>query len=213
MDERQADQAQKSTHDSADVLEAGPETESFLHRPTVVVTLIGGVVGILAAIVGIVVGISGMSKSPGQDDADDRVNLCMDNHGLESEFDRNEGNTGILFRQCTWPAPAGAEADGYAEVAVTSYDGPGESEAEGLTVADYVRSSCRDVELVYVFDSMGNITQEDVVTVSKGEIRRVEGGSIWSPEDEAEASAFRPGRDESIIMSNHRYRLDSARCT
>lgn len=95
---------------------------------------------------------------------------------------------------------------------MTSEAGPGESEAEGLTVADRVRSGCRDVELVYLFDNQGRFEQEEPTVLSKGEIRRVEGGSVWMPRSETEATVFAPGRDESIAMSNTRYKLDSARC-
>jgi hypothetical protein len=138
----------------------------------------------------------------------------MVRHGLDNPREKNEGGTAgtVLFRGCTWPAPAGAEADGYTEIAVTSFDGPGESEAEGMTVANRVRSSCRDVELVYLFNNQGTFVQEDPTIISKGEIRRVEGGSVWIPGNAAEATAFAPRRDESIVMSNGRYKLDSARC-
>jgi hypothetical protein len=102
---------------------------SFLHRPTAVVTLIAGVAGIASAVVGIVVAFSGndnssSEKSSGQDKPDAAVERCTVEHGLERAYEKNEGGTAgtILFRQCSWPAANGAEADGYAEVAVTSYE-------------------------------------------------------------------------------------------
>jgi len=198
---------------------ASRQGSSFLHRPTAIVTLIGGVVGIVSAVIGIVVAISGNDhsangNSPSQDKSDGAVERCMVAHGLERAHEKNEGGTAgtVLFRQCSWPAASGAEADGYGEVAVTSYDGPGTSEAEGMTVADVVRSTCRDVELIYLFDNQGTFVQEEPIRLSKGEIRRVEGGSLWFPQSSSEASRFKPGRDESMVMSNGRYRVDSARC-
>lgn len=211
MDDGAADQPQKASRTDGN--------PSFLHRPTAIVTLVGGVVGIVSAVIGIVVAVSGNDDSgndrpPNQDGPDAAVERCMVAHGLDRAFEKNEGGTAgtILFRQCSWPAPNGAEADGYAEVAVTSYDGPGQSEAEGLTVADVIRSKCRDVQLVYLFDNQGTFEQEEPINLSKGETRRVEGGSLWFPQNQDEASRFKPGRDESIVMSNGRYKLDSARC-
>jgi hypothetical protein len=220
VDDGTADQPQEPRRTSGNAPQAkSQEASSFLHRPTAIVSLIGGVVGIASAIVGIVVAVSGnddsgSEKPSNQDSSDAAIEHCMLEHGLDNKYEKNEGGTAgtILFRQCSWPAPDGAEADGYAEVAVTSYDGPGDSEAEGLTVADVVRSTCRDVKFVYLFDNQGTFEQEEPIILSKGEIRRVEGGSLWFPRTENEASRFNPGRDESIIMSNGRYLLDSARC-
>jgi hypothetical protein len=210
-----ADQPQEPSPTSGNPSKAKAQAgSSFLHRPTAVVTLIGGIVGIISAVIGIVVAVSGDKKPPSADKPDGTVERCMVAHGLERAHEKNEGGTAgtILFRQCTSPVPHGAEADGYAEVSVMSNDGPGQSEAEGMTVADVVRSTCRDVELVYLFDNQGTYVQEEPVTLSKGEIRRVEGGSIWFPANPSQASRFKPGRDESIVMSNGRYKLDSARC-
>ena len=226
MDDGTVDQPKESSRTSGQPSKPkAQEGSSFLHRPTAVVTLISGVVGIASAVIGIVVTFSGddnsgSEKPPNQagqvkpDAAAEPVEHCMVEHGLERAYEKNEGGTAgtILFRQCSWPAPNGAQTDGYAEVAVTSFDGPGQSEAEGMTVADVVRSTCRDVQLVYLFDNQGTYVQEEPVTLSKGEIRRVEGGSLWFPTSPSEASRFKPGRDESMIMSNGRYKLDSARC-
>jgi hypothetical protein len=81
-----------------------------------------------------------------------------------------------------------------------------------MTVADYISSTCRDIELVYLFDNQGTFVPEEPLLLSKGEIRRVEGGSVWHPSDDREAIEFAPGRDESIVMSNRRYAIDTARC-
>ncbi|MGC5224731.1 hypothetical protein ACPW96_19370 [Micromonospora sp. DT81.3] len=176
-------------------------------------TLIGGIVGIVAAVVGIGVALRGSAPDSGQDEGGSHLENCMVAHGLERAFERTDGAPGVvLFRQCNWPPPAGADADGHSEIQVTSRDGPGESEAEGLTIADFIFSQCRDIEFIYLFNNQGNMTQEAPVIISKGEIRRVEGGSLWFPEAAIDASEFQPGRDQSIVLSNTRYEIDSARC-
>lgn len=186
---------------------------AFLQRPVTIVTLIGGFVGIVAAVVGIGVALRGSAPGSGQDEGRSHIENCMVAHGLERALERTDGASDVvLFRQCNWPAPAGADADGYSEIQVTSRDGPGESEAEELTIADFILSQCRDIEFIYLFNNQGDITREVPVIISKGEVRRVEGGSLWFPEAAIDASGFQPGRGQSIVLSNTRYELDSARC-
>jgi hypothetical protein len=81
-----------------------------------------------------------------------------------------------------------------------------------MTVADVFTSSCRVIEARYLFASQGSFIAEEPIRLQVGEIRRVEGGSIWLPRDERETSRFSPRRDESVIMRNTRYELDTARC-
>ncbi|MGH9027891.1 MAG: toll/interleukin-1 receptor domain-containing protein, partial [Acidimicrobiia bacterium] len=117
----------------------------------------------------------------GEPSPQERIESCVDDHGLESAAVREDVAEGrFLFRGCSWPPPAGGENDGFTEIAVASTDGPGESEAEGLTVADTFTTSCDDIEVGYVFDNMGTFVTEDV-RLTKGEVHRVEDGSIWTP--------------------------------
>lgn len=81
-----------------------------------------------------------------------------------------------------------------------------------MTVADVFTTNCQDIEVKYLFDNMGTFVPEQPFELSKGEVRRVEGGSVWSPSSPREAALYEPGRDESIAMSAGRYELDSARC-
>jgi hypothetical protein len=192
---------------------------SFLHRPVAIVTVISGIVGTLTAVIGLVVtlGGNGNDTSNGNDTrAATATKDCVEQHRLSSEYQKDMGVPGagdtILFRQCAWPPPHGADADGYSEISVSSKDGPGQNEAEGLTVADYLSSNCRDIRAVYLFHNMGTLVPEEPILIGKGEIRRVEGGSIWQPRNDYEAMQFSPGRDESIIMSNLRYTIESAQC-
>jgi hypothetical protein len=95
---------------------------------------------------------------------------------------------------------------------VASKDGPGQSEAEGLTIADVFTTECRDIKVTYLFDNQGTFVVEKPVLLTKGEIRRIEGGSIWQPRTAEEVSIFTLRRDESIVLSKGRYILDSVRC-
>ena len=149
----------------------------------------------------------------GNSDGTDLVDQCMSEHGMSRPAERRDVAAGrVLFRACESPPPPGAASDGYTEITVASGPGPGQSEAEGMTVADVFTTSCRDIEVKYLFDNMGTFVTEQPVLLSKGEVRRVEGGSVWSANSEREDALYMPGRDESIVMSAGRYQLDSARC-
>jgi hypothetical protein len=221
------DRAREPTQAPGTPAQNSSSSTSFLHRPVAIVTLISGIVGTVIAIVGLAITVMGNDDEsngdggtgtgvPGTADGTTpatAVEKCIDEHGLSDEYQRDDGITGgILFRQCAWPPPSGADPDGYAEISVSSRAGPGESEAEGMTVADYISSTCRDIELVYLFDNQGTFVPEEPLILSKGEIRRVEGGSVWQPSDDTEAIEFTPRRDQSIVMSNRRYAIDTARC-
>jgi hypothetical protein len=73
-----------------------------------------------------------------------------------------------------------------------------------MTVADIYTSTCRELEVTYLFSNQGTFVPEQPVRLGKGEVRRVEGGSVVAGSPQ--------GRDQSIIYSAARYRFDSARC-
>ncbi len=182
--------------------------KKFLERPLAVVTLIASLLGIATAVVTLS-GIAGGDENGKLD----RIGECISEHGLAQASERKDVAEGrVLFRACEDPPPPGAASDGFTEITVASNLGPGESEAEGLTIAEVFTSTCRDIEASYLFDNMGTFVPEQPVRLTKGEVRRVEGGSIWFPRDEQEAQIYAPGRDEFIVMSAGRYKLDSARC-
>jgi hypothetical protein len=188
---------------------ASPARRPFLERPVAIVTLIGGCLGILTAIA-TVFGLPGGSDDEGEQP---RIVACLADHGLSQAVDKTEVAAGrIVFRACVWPPPPGAANDGFTEITMASREGPGRSEAEGLTVADVFTTACRDIEVRYLFDNMGTFVPEQPVRVTKGEIRRVEGGSIWFPRNRQEAEIYSPRRDEFVVLSAGRYRIDSARC-
>lgn len=187
------------------------EPVGFLHRPVAIVSLIGGILGIVTGAAGVFGLFS--SDQPSGGGADAKIEQCMAAHGLSNPQTRREmGPDRLLFRACAWPPPFGAESDGFMEITAVRRSGPGNSEAEGLTAADVVTSECRDLEIVYLFDDMGTFVVDDPIRISKGEIRRVEGGSVWHPRNAREASVYTPRRDEVIVMANERYKLDRVRC-
>ena len=181
--------------------------ESFLHRPLAIVSLIAGVLGIVTAIVT----LGGLFNNS-DEERQAKVESCMAEHGLSTRTETQEIDSNRVFRACVWPPPFGADGDGFTEITMSSGEGPGRSEAEGLTVANVFTTECRDLELVYLFNNMGSFIAEEPIRLSKGEIRRVEGGSIWQPRTAREASIYSPGRDQSVILSNLRYTIDTARC-
>ncbi len=179
----------------------------YLERPVAVVTLIGGVIGICT----FVLSVSGFS--PNRKNAQERIEVCKGAHGLSSSITRVETNPGqVLFSGCVWPPPFGADSDGFTEITVASRNGPGQSEAEGLTVADVFTTSCKAIEANYRFSSQGSFVADEPIRLATGEIRRVEGGPIWMPRNAQEAASFSPRRDESVILSNTRYELATVRC-
>jgi hypothetical protein len=182
----------------------------FLERPLALVSLVGGTLGIAVA----VVTLAGLTGGGDENDGEqDKIAACVSDHGMARPVQRRQIAEGrVLFRRCEWPPPPGADNDGFTEITVASRDGPGRSEAEGMTVADVFTTSCRDIEVRYLFDNMGTFVPEQPVRLSKGEIRRVEGGSLWFPRNDQEALIYSPRRDEFVVLSALRYRLDSARC-
>jgi len=181
------------------------EETKFLERPLAVVALIGGVVGVVGTAVAIYTGLAGSPAPPTADPAPARVAECVRTHGLAQASEKRDlGDGRWYFRACSWPAPVGAGADGFSEITVATEPGPGQSEAEGMTSTHVFTSSCRDLEAGYLFDNQGTFVPEQPVRLTKGEARRVEGGSI--------VSGFQPGRDQSWVFTSGRYALDTVRC-
>ena len=187
------------------------DSRKFLERPTAVVSLIAGILAIAttgATLLGVFDGDDG-----GEESRSERIDQCVAEHGLPGPREKEKISTGrVVFRGCAWPPPPGAENDGFSEITVASGEGPGTSEAEGLTVSDVFTTTCRDLEVRYLFDNMGTFVPEQPIRLSKGEVRRVEGGSVWTPRTREEASLYAPGRDQAIVLSALRYKLDDARC-
>lgn len=201
---------------------------SFLQRPVAIVTLVAGVIGTATGAVtlyglfhshhksdrDVSINATGPTAPPTTEDASARrIDACVRNHGLTQTIQKEQVETDrVLVRQCAWPPAVGAAPDGYAEIALAIGTGPGKSEAEGLTVSNTFTTECQNLELTYLFSFMGTFVPNRPFRISKGEIRRVEDGSIWKPRTDTEASIYTPRRDQSLVMSNTRYRFDTARC-
>ena len=183
------------------------EEKKFLERPLAVVALFGGIVGTLGTAVAIYTGLAASAPAgTSASDAEVRVADCVRSHGLAQAAERRDvGDGRWYFRACVWPVPPGAAADGFTEITLRETPGPGRSEAEGLTVAHLFTTTCRDLEIVYLFDNQGTFVPEQPIRLTKGEVRRVEGGSVV-------VDLLQPGRDQSILLSSGRYQLDSVRC-
>lgn len=181
------------------------EEKKFLERPLAVVGLLGGILGVVGTSVAIYTGLAGGAASAPTQVASDRVPECVRSHGLATATEKRDAGEGRwYFRACTWPAPTGAAADGFSEITMAPQPGPGQTEAEGMTEAHVFTSTCRDIEVGYLFNNQGTFVPEQPVRLTKGEARRVEGGSI--------VSTVQPGRDQFVVLSSGRYQLDSARC-
>ena len=179
--------------------------KKFLERPVAIVGLVGGLVGIVAAGVGIYSGLAAVAPQPTINTAQARIDECLATHGLSQASERREADGDRWYlRACSWPAPIGAGADGFSEITVRTQAGPGRSEADGMTVAHIFTSTCRDLEVTYLFDNQGSLVPEQPLRLTKGEVRRVEGGSV--------ATGVEPGRDEFVALSSLRYTLEGARC-
>ena len=107
------------------------EQRSFLERPLAVVALVGGVLGAVGTVVAIVTSLGAVAPDQPRDDlAQARVSACVSAHGLTEPSQTQQLDEGRwYFRACSWPAPAGAGADGFSEITVFTEAGPGTSEA------------------------------------------------------------------------------------
>jgi TIR domain len=179
------------------------------------VGIIAGAVVLAVAVVAILLQLAG--GGGGDDEEAQRVQACRDTHALSKastkrvESDDRESYRAV-FEACAWPPVPGADGDGFSQITVASNPGPGQSEAEGLTVRDVFTSECRDLEVRYLFDNQGTFVADKPLRLRKGEIVRVEGGSVWQPRTAEEAEIYGPRRDEIVVLSNLRYNVDSARC-
>lgn len=192
---------------------SGSSRRPFLERPVAIVSILAGVVGIASALYALTNNGGEGGSAASELTAGARVDACVREHGLAGPYGRTDLSADrYLFRACSWPPKNGAGPDGFTEIAVVSDKGPGRSEAEGLTVAHTFTTECRDIDVVYRFDNMGQFSVEPPLRLSKGEIRRVEDGSIWAPRNDTESAYYGPRRDQSVIMANLRYTLDSVRC-
>lgn len=167
------------------------------------------------------------SSSPPPDPATeraDRVAACVSAHGMRTARDHQANSTESRrrFRFCTWPPAAGADPDGYAEIEVTSEQGPGRwlddhqdtSEASGASVRDRITGTCTTFELTYDYGHMGSLKHLPPFTVPVGTVTSVDApGRPWKPApDDPRGWTFYPSRTEVSVIRTDSYGLDQARC-
>ena len=116
----------------------------------------------------------------------------------------------LRFKECKWPPPVYAQADGYSDVVVTNVVGPGTDEASGASEADRIVTGCAKVQLAYSYQNMGVDQPNAPITLSSGDIVTIE-GNPWVKDSPAPLP-FYPNRGEMDVIRNGRYRLDSAVC-
>ena len=165
-----------------------------------------------------------------------KIAACERAHGLRSAQDRRPPRSGetrvdrsqvisgapqTVFVSCTWPPAPGADSDGYRAIALSTVQGPGESEATGRSLADRIESRCRTLKLAYSRAFMGEQTRLDPFRAHPGDIwapsetrsgfARI--GKIGTPSGNQAKLPFYPGGDEVIVLnSGHYARPDRVEC-
>lgn len=163
-------------------------------------------------IAALVEGLRGNSYGRQQVDAReraDRVQAAMRRHGMSRASEKATSSRGILlFKTCEWPPPTYADPDGYHEVRVQTVRGPGGYEATGTNYADRITMNSPFVEVAYSFSGMGQFAMLTPFAVARGAVVDADG----RPYDGSDADlGFLRGRDEIVVLHNHKRGLDSVR--
>jgi hypothetical protein len=137
------------------------------------------------------------------------VESCESAHHMDSQTMRTGSERTIVFRFCQWPAPSWADVDGYYTIVVRVLDGPGESEASGADLADYIKIPCRKARLEYDFGSQGYYAHIPAITASAGDVIA---GSPDSDKKLRTQLLEYPSRDEIVYLHNFKQSLQSAKC-
>ncbi|MBV8297848.1 MAG: serine/threonine protein kinase [Acidimicrobiia bacterium] len=152
--------------------------------------------------------------------AADQVAACERTHQLSKAQDLQDLTSTITtsltelqlqaFKSCRWPPGPGDDPDGYSEIRVNTRQGPGQDEASGTDLADYIDSSasCRSLRLGYDFGSMGDFRHLPPFQVTTGAVREQETGQPWT----GEAPNPYPVGNETVILHNGKNQVVSAQC-
>lgn len=163
-----------------------------------------------------------VAKSAAEESAE-RVQACEAQHGMKTSTEKKEWVEGAGpsngdpggnvehedFRFCDWPKGRYAEGDGYLEIRVRTANGPGTDEASDENVADRITAPCPQLALTYQFGHMGYSENTPPVTVSADKIVRPE-GTLWN--GDRRSLLFYPDPGEIVVLRNHSYALEAARC-
>lgn len=146
----------------------------------------------------------------GQKENAAEVRACMADHHLQRAAQQvSVSDNEFAFASCEWPVHTWADQDGYSEIRVRSFDGPGEGEASGANRADYISAPCQRVELTYDFGSQGAHQFLDPFIAAIGTV-------TWSntPGKPWQGTGLNPypKRDEVVYLRNDKQVLYQARC-
>jgi hypothetical protein len=227
------------------VARSDPKWERFLRAAPRWAKRASPVAVLGAAAAAAVLLLSGGGGGGGEDPAA-RIAACEHTHGFtsarqqrpthpgESQIHRSQivpSPSGSLyfkqrtFASCSWPAPSGADPDGYSAIVVTTTNGPGEIEASDRTLADRIESNCEPVQLEYFLGHMGTERPVPPFQASPGTIWPMAGGptlrqihfdriaEIGTPAGDRLRLPFYPSSNEADVLHNCYMALTHAQCS
>jgi hypothetical protein len=161
-------------------------------------------------------------KSTAQE-ASEQVRACEQQHGMKLAFEKLQstekiGNRDgydpqdierIDFRSCTWPKSTHSDEDGYSEIRLRTFKGPGQYEATGATVADRITAPCSQLTVTYGFGSQGAFENEPAFDIHANTIAMSEDHTIWKNDG---TLSFYPEAGEFVVLHNSHYGIQSAKC-
>ena len=145
-----------------------------------------------------------------QREAASETRACLATHGMQQTSERIQTGARIQFKACSWPpAPAG-QADGFTQISVITDSGPGAYESTGTNYADRITAPCRTIVLAYTYQNMGVDDHRPEIRVAARSFVTVD-GTPWL-DTAPSILPFYPQRDETVVLRNGKYRLDTAGC-
>ncbi|HTJ36004.1 MAG TPA: Hsp70 family protein [Dactylosporangium sp.] len=148
-----------------------------------------------------------------QAEAATKVADCERQHKMTKAKQTDDNGAGVQqFKTCEWPPSKLADADGYWEIIVNSVQGPGDSEATGMSIADRVNGPCETFEMTYDYGHMGESSHLQPFKVPRGSIwiTTVNGGERW--DGDRSTLPFYQDRDEAVVLTSGHYGLVTAAC-
>ncbi|MFI7642538.1 hypothetical protein [Nonomuraea sp. NPDC049400] len=159
-------------------------------------------------------GKSASALAAAQEEAADRINACESAHGMpKADHIEYILEAPSRFMHCEWPPSSLADADGYWEIRVLRTNGPGDSEASGMSAANRVNGPCESFLLTYDYGHMGDSRHLKPFKIGRGEIYITDydaGGVRWT--GDRSTLPFYPARDEAVVLTSGHYLLMNAAC-
>lgn len=145
------------------------------------------------------------------------VRTCMRMHSLSTATQQvsnpsDTSGTGTIFASCHWPPRSWAGQDGYSEIVVRTISDSERSEASGSNDADFIKSSCRVLKVVYDFGDQGAYSFNSPIYPRNG--------TVWFDGHQVSGARARsllapfpyPWRDEVVYLRNDDLGLYSVGC-